>query len=214
MTDKPIPLVAVELVLEERCRQQDILMGKGYTLGHDDKHTAGQLAVLAAAYALSSREVVGVGGGLYDHLLGAVQEMGWDMKPKAPIWDLVRAGALILAELERRLRAEEREKWCTILMMEAKTRFANMVQLPRWQSHKVVGADKIVAVCDESPSMTGHWDLLCGASVPVSLELAHRVPEGLSSLGGYYVRYEDGFESWSPAEAFERGYTRMEGEGA
>ncbi len=25
--------------------------------------------------------------------------------------------------------------------------------------------------------------------------------------GGYYVKYEDGYESYSPAEAFESGYT-------
>ncbi len=25
--------------------------------------------------------------------------------------------------------------------------------------------------------------------------------------GGYWVRYEDGYESYSPAEAFENGYT-------
>jgi hypothetical protein len=27
--------------------------------------------------------------------------------------------------------------------------------------------------------------------------------------GGYWVRYEDGYESYSPAEAFEGGYTRI-----
>ena len=28
--------------------------------------------------------------------------------------------------------------------------------------------------------------------------------------GGYYVRYPDGYESWSPAEAFEEGYTLVD----
>ena len=32
--------------------------------------------------------------------------------------------------------------------------------------------------------------------------------------GGYYVRYEDGYESYSPAEAFESGYTPIEEEEA
>lgn len=27
--------------------------------------------------------------------------------------------------------------------------------------------------------------------------------------GGYFVVYKDGYESWSPAEAFEEGYTRV-----
>ena len=83
------------------------------------------------------------------------------------------------------------------------------IQLPRWQSHKIVHGDKIVAAVDESPSMNGHWTLLCGASVLVDLKLAHRVPEGVNPVGGYYVRYNDNFESWSPAEAFEKGYTRL-----
>jgi hypothetical protein len=27
--------------------------------------------------------------------------------------------------------------------------------------------------------------------------------------GGYYVRYQDGYESWSPAKAFEEGYVEV-----
>lgn len=29
-------------------------------------------------------------------------------------------------------------------------------------------------------------------------------------IKGYYVRYPDGYESWSPARAFEIGFTRIE----
>ncbi len=29
-------------------------------------------------------------------------------------------------------------------------------------------------------------------------------------IGGYYVVYQDGYSSFSPAEAFESGYTRVE----
>ncbi|MEE8411370.1 MAG: hypothetical protein V3S47_02625 [Acidobacteriota bacterium] len=29
-------------------------------------------------------------------------------------------------------------------------------------------------------------------------------------VGGWYVLYEDGYESFSPAEAFEAGYTEVE----
>lgn len=28
-------------------------------------------------------------------------------------------------------------------------------------------------------------------------------------VGGYYVVYADGYKSWSPAQAFEEGYTRV-----
>jgi len=34
----------------------------------------------------------------------------------------------------------------------------------------------------------------------------------LKSLkGGYLVVYQDGYKSWSPAKAFEEGYTEVEG---
>lgn len=31
-------------------------------------------------------------------------------------------------------------------------------------------------------------------------------------IGGYYVKYPSGYESWSPAEDFEDGYTLLEEE--
>ena len=195
-----IELKSLELVWIERLRQKEV---EGYTPAHDDddEHDQGQLAILASYYALSSAYPDGPAVGplpawyssSLNYLRGIVESFGagWKVNPKSPIRDLVRAGALILAELERRLRADEG------------------VKLPMWQSHKIVAADKIVAAVDESPSMHGHWELLCGASVPVNLQLAHRVPEGINPIGGYYVRYKDGFESWSPAEAFEQGYRRL-----
>ena len=36
------------------------------------------------------------------------------------------------------------------------------------------------------------------------------LPSTSLEAGGYYVRYPDGYESWSPAEAFEEGYTLVE----
>ena len=42
--------------------------------------------------------------------------------------------------------------------------------------------------------------------VPLSPEyVAKHKPE----VGGYYVVYEDGYKSFSPAGAFESGYTRL-----
>lgn len=92
---------AVEMIAEERVRQQT---QEGYTRTHDDEHTEGQLALLAAAYALLSRP------NLYHYRHALINELGgygWEVKSKDPIRDLVRAGALILAELERRLRLKE-----------------------------------------------------------------------------------------------------------
>lgn len=84
---------------------------------------------------------------------------------------------------------------------------SSAVQLPRWRSHKIVWADKITGMLD-GPY---RWRLLCGGLVDVSAQLDGRVPDGVEAVGGYYVRYPDGFESWSPAAAFEDGYTKHEG---
>lgn len=84
--------------------------------------------------------------------------------------------------------------------------------LPKWQSHKVVEAAKITGV-SEAELSTGRqdvifvWHLEGGYKVDVREPLAIRVTRGQSPIGGYYVRYPDGFESWSPADAFEAGYT-------
>lgn len=95
---------AAKMIIEERIRQQT---QEGYTPAHDDEHTEGQLALLAAAYALSSRPEQHH----YRHgLINELASHNWPFKPKDPISDLVRTGALILAELERRLRAEEKSE--------------------------------------------------------------------------------------------------------
>ena len=41
-----------------------------------------------------------------------------------------------------------------------------------------------------------------GAKVMSGLWMERHQPE----VGGYFVRYKDGYESYSPAEAFEEGY--------
>lgn len=87
---------ALDLIKTERLRQID---EEGYHEDHDDKHEEGELALMAAAYALSS------GGERNKEALDAVISiLQWDVKPKDRVRDLVRAGALILAELERVLR--------------------------------------------------------------------------------------------------------------
>lgn len=93
-------------------------------------------------------------------------------------------------------------------------------QLPLWRSHKEVWGDKITRIefpdCgpnDEQPvkDWSGQiWHLACHGFVYVTKQLAGRVPDNVSGpVEGYYVRYKDGFESWSPATAFEDGYTRV-----
>jgi hypothetical protein len=83
------------------------------------------------------------------------------------------------------------------------------MKLPKWQSHKIVEADRITAtlLTNETGKTPWIWILDCGARIEVSLALKNRVPTGVDPLAGYYVRYADGFESWSPSQAFEKGYS-------
>ena len=79
-----------------------------------------------------------------------------------------------------------------------------MNDLPRYRSHKEVNAAKIDVI---TPNDNGSTSLVCGtATISVSREY---VDKHGPQVGGYYVLYEDGYESWSPAEAFESGYTRI-----
>lgn len=90
---------AVLDVAAERRRQVD---AKGWTPEHDDEHVAGELATAGASYAL-----VAVGYGLL-----ALRTWPWPagLKPTTPRRDLVKAGALILAEIERLDRMAERQE--------------------------------------------------------------------------------------------------------
>ncbi|WP_328186976.1 hypothetical protein [Marinobacter sp. OP 3.4] len=81
-------------------------------------------------------------------------------------------------------------------------------EMPKYRSHKEVWALKIKEVlCDREktegtiiPEDEGY------GPVPVTGEyLQKHNPQA----GGYYVVYPDGYKSWSPAEAFESGYSRI-----
>lgn len=81
--------------------------------------------------------------------------------------------------------------------------------LPRYRCHKVVEA-ALIGKITLGPTILHLETGQTGATVKVSVEyLRKHQPE----VGGYYVRYEDGYESYSPAAAFEAGYTRLTGEG-
>ncbi len=85
-------------VLTERARQ---IEEEGYTSDHDDKHEIGELADAAACYARNAGACGWAGGWPGE---------GWPWahecwKPSTPRHDLVKAGALILAEIDRLDRA-------------------------------------------------------------------------------------------------------------
>lgn len=94
-------------VLAERKRQVE---AEGWTPGHDDQHLDGEIARAAGLYALIAgsdrttyRNAV-QGYGLNDFAAAAMRLWPWDVswfKPTNRRRDLVKAGALILAEIER-----------------------------------------------------------------------------------------------------------------
>lgn len=83
-------------------------------------------------------------------------------------------------------------------------------EMPRYRCHKEVHALKIAAF--EKANFDGSKIL-----VPVEEGYApFRVPFEYMTKhnpqpGGYYVLYKDGYTSYSPAEPFEEGYTRIPG---
>lgn len=84
----------------------------------------------------------------------------------------------------------------------------NSIEMPRYTCHKQVWALKIGALLAPSPHIADGW-LLVPTNTryqPIRVEDAwlrrHR-PEH----GGYFVVYDDGYKSYSPAKAFEDGYT-------
>lgn len=85
-------------VLAERQRQ---ISAEGWTPEHDDQHKGGSMALAAACYAVASAQPDRLSSELVAKLWPWT---GWAWswwKPKDRRHNLVRAGALILAELER-----------------------------------------------------------------------------------------------------------------
>jgi hypothetical protein len=103
MATMPTLTQAAQDVLAERQRQ---IEREGWTPEHDDDdHNLGELADAAACYARqASLQVQGIG----KFAKSPLPHWPWDnldWKPKDARRNLVRAGALILAEIERMDRA-------------------------------------------------------------------------------------------------------------
>lgn len=100
---------AAKDVLAERRRQ---IESEGWDADHDDKHSDGSLAQAAACYASNAATWAEHGKkDLRYEMLPVSFRWPWSAswwKPKSQRQDLVRAGALILAEIERLDRKGER----------------------------------------------------------------------------------------------------------
>lgn len=91
----------MERIAAERQRQ---IEAEGWTPEHDDQHAHNELALAALAYAYCAA---------FEHGAGTVQAPYWPWLPRwwkpsdDPIRNLEKAGALIAAEIDRRLLARE-----------------------------------------------------------------------------------------------------------
>lgn len=97
----------VELIRKERQRQRSKSRGWGeaYSLTHDDSHDKGELACAAACYAIPPARRA-----RYGEAMGGMWPWNWRFKRTDDrIRELTIAGALIAAEIDRLLRAVERE---------------------------------------------------------------------------------------------------------
>jgi len=80
------------------------------------------------------------------------------------------------------------------------------LELPQYQCHKKVRAMKISEIRGDFTRPILYFDDDTYAPLHVTIDycLRHK-PEA----DGYYVVYEDGYQSFSPAKAFEDGYTKI-----
>jgi hypothetical protein len=104
MSNDPMSQAAAD-VLAERQRQ---VSAEGWTHKHDDQHHDGSMALAAACYACNAATWAERGSRFkpQDYQRMAWQGFRWPWaakwwKPKSQRQDLIRAAALILAEIER-----------------------------------------------------------------------------------------------------------------
>lgn len=91
--------------------------------------------------------------------------------------------------------------------------------MPRYRCHKEVWALKIANIevrVETGEFIKGETKILGATVTPADAGYApFEVDSGYMAkhkpqIGGYYVVYADGYKSYSPAKAFEEGYTRTD----
>lgn len=89
-------------------------------------------------------------------------------------------------------------------------------EMPRYKCHKEVWALKIAGI-EQAPAnqermhQGGDWHLIPEDQSYGPICVGHNdyVMKHNPKPGGYYVVYDDGYKSYSPAAPFESGYTRL-----
>lgn len=74
----------------------------------------------------------------------------------------------------------------------------------KYKSHKTAEAFKIIDIIAINPTHSS----LIGDGIAVEVTRDFFMKHN-PYRGGYYVKYQDGYDSFSPAEAFEDGYTEI-----
>lgn len=80
------------------------------------------------------------------------------------------------------------------------------IEMPRYQSHKQVHALKIKMIGLNEATGAGLITPEDKNYAAFEVDIAF-MDKHAPTPGGYYVVYADGYKSFSPAEAFEDGYT-------
>ena len=87
-------------------------------------------------------------------------------------------------------------------------------EMPKYQSHKRVWALKIKSIKRDGEGENRDSD---GSAMITPVEEGYApfrvefdyMHKHKPEAGGYYVQYEDGYKSFSPAQAFEEGYKKI-----
>ncbi len=99
-----------------------------------------------------------------------------------------------------------------LVRKEGKSMDENTVMLPKYKCHKEVGALKIKdLIWNVEGTLTIVPEEAGFAPIVVAAKYVHTHDALRPTVGWYFVEYEDGYQSFSPAEAFEKGYTRIPG---
>ena len=91
------------------------------------------------------------------------------------------------------------------------------MEMPRYQSHKKVWALKIKKIVFDA-DLAGEENRETDGSATITPDDEGYAPFKVDhdycrkhqpKAGGYYVVYDGGYKSWSPADAFENGYIEI-----
>jgi len=175
----PAIKTGIELIAEERTRQVSV---EGWTPEHDDQHTRGELAQAAACYADYAATTAEVGESA-TRFLAPPKKWPWERswwKPSVQLRTLVKAGALIAAEIDRVLRAQ-RQPASAVSSAEVQ----EGIQLPPPASATVQEGCITCPSCRGSGEAGGGFGIE-GVKFPRD-ELPQPHPEHAEALGGAQV---------------------------